>query len=201
MKRLVRDVPPRALLAVLLLVLIAGVVTGREEPVSPTTAIKDGSQAIQRPTAETAERTTPGSSPASLAGSATPGKRDPEDLDLSRLQRQPREGTVNDLFASLSLAPPPPPAPPVKPAAPVAVTPPPPPPPPSAPPLPYRYLGRMVDGGTVIAFVARNDEHWSVKAGSTVEDTYRVESVGDTAVVFIHLPTGIRQTLSISPQG
>lgn len=211
---------PRLLLAAggtLALGLLAGAVTGRSD-LPPTDAAvvarprADGDAAAGR--SNRVEAAGAGTTATNAQGIAEPPARDARamaargdpaadrDLDLSRLQRAPREGTAGDLFAALSVAPPAPPAPAAPPlrATPAAVTMAPvAPPPPSAPPLPFRYLGRMSDGPSTVAFVGRGDEHWSVGAGATIEGTWRVESVTEGAVTFVHLPSGITQTLPVPP--
>ncbi len=114
-----------------------------------------------------------------------------DDLDLSRLKRPKKEGEAPDLFATR--------APVVAVVAPQSAAPPKPspPPPPAAPPLPFKYLGRMVDGGRAVVFLERNQDSLAVAAGDTVDKTYHVESVADTAVQFVYLPLGTRQVLGI----
>lgn len=117
-----------------------------------------------------------------------------EDLDVERLVRLRREEPFKDLFASRSMTPPPAPAP-------VAAAKPAPPPAPSAPPLPFRYLGRMVDGGKVVVFLLKNQDTLHAAPGDTLENAYKVESVTDSAVHFVYLPLGTKQALSVpAPQ-
>ena len=100
-----------------------------------------------------------------------------------------------DPFAARSWLPPAPP--------PVAVVAPPPPPPASAPatapPLPFAFVGGIEEGpGGSRTFLSANDALYVVSAGDVLEGIYKVESVTPAAVVFIHLPTGERQTLNLS---
>jgi len=82
----------------------------------------------------------------------------------------------------------------------MVVTPPPPPPPapPSAPPLPFRYFGKWIDGDRTVVFLWNNSDGHSVAAGDTVEGTYRIESITDSSIDFVYLPLGSKQTLPIS---
>jgi len=129
--------------------------------------------------------------PVARQPAAEPATRGAEsDLPLERLQRSKRESEPMDLFA--------PPAPPV--AAIVKPAPPPPPPPPSAPPLPYRFLGRMVDGQTVTVFLAKGDEALSAKIGDTLEGTWRLDAVGPTSISMTYLPLNLPQPLAIPAQ-
>jgi hypothetical protein len=109
------------------------------------------------------------------------------DLDLQRLNRVRAGDEITDLFAPRKTA---------LPAAAVSSQPPPP-PAPSAPPLPFTYLGKLIDGDKLEIFVAHEGEHYSLEKGKTISGEYRVESVTAHAVSFIYLPLGIRQKLSI----
>jgi hypothetical protein len=67
---------------------------------------------------------------------------------------------------------------------------------PSAPPLPFRYLGKLVDGGKLAVFLARGDESLAVAAGERIGD-YRVDSVTDSEVTFTYLPLKTKQSLPL----
>lgn len=67
---------------------------------------------------------------------------------------------------------------------------------PVAPPLPFRYLGKMIEDGKLAVFLARGDESLSVKAGQTIGE-YRVEKVTDSEVVFTYLPLKTKQSLPL----
>jgi hypothetical protein len=166
---LTRDIPPRAALAVVALVLFASVVTGREAPHSAA-AVTD------RPR------------PLTVGSPADPIA----DLDLERLKRPPNEEQkIANLFATRGPAPSPPSSSVVggaEPAAPAA---------PVAPPLPFRYLGRIIDGSTTAVFLARGEDNYSVEPGQMIDNQYRVEQVTDNAVTFTYLPMGARQVLSV----
>lgn len=111
------------------------------------------------------------------------------DLDLQQLTRSKKVENIADLFAprNLTLA-----------ALPqVASAEPAPPPAPSAPPLPFTYLGQFIDGEKTEVFVALGDEHYSVEKGKTINGQYKVEKVTPSAVTFVYLPLGTRQSLPI----
>jgi hypothetical protein len=107
------------------------------------------------------------------------------ELSLDKLRRAlPEPGKV-DPFAPRSFTPPQPrlaDAPPAR---------------PSAPPLPFTYLGKVIDNGQTSVFVARGDENYSLEAGQTIAGSYRVDKITDTAVTFTYLPMKTRQTLAI----
>jgi hypothetical protein len=71
------------------------------------------------------------------------------------------------------------------------------PPAPAAPPLPFSYLGKMIDGDKTHVFVGRGADHYSVEPGLTIDDTYKVEKITDTTVTFLFLPTRTRQVLAV----
>ena len=111
-------------------------------------------------------------------------------IDIAKLKRAGEQEVVNDVLAARSLAAPVPagPAPDASAAAPA----------PAAPPLPFQYLGKMSDGAKTLVFVGRGEEHYSVEPGLTIEKTYRVETVTDTAITFVFLPLGTRQVLPVA---
>ena len=165
-----REIPRRAALVVVALALIASVVAGREE-------LSSDPQAAPEPAPATNGATPP----------AIP------DLDLDKLNRSLKNNRITDLFASKAAVPPPPPV-----AVAITPLPPPPPAPPSAPPLPFRYFGKWIDGDRTVVFLWNASEGHSVAAGDTVEGTYRIEAITDSSVDFVYLPLGSKQTLPIS---
>lgn len=65
------------------------------------------------------------------------------------------------------------------------------------PPLPFRYIGRMIEDGKLEIFLVRGEEHFSVAAGDMLGVDYRVEAVSDTEVVLVYLPLNARQRLPL----
>lgn len=116
--------------------------------------------------------------------SAAPG----EELDLGRLERPNGDGAQSDPFAPKSFAAPAPAgaraanAPPQK---------------PSAPPLPFRYLGKVIEDGKLSIFLARDDKSYSVASPQALDHEYRVDKVSETSVTFTYLPLRAKQTLDI----
>jgi len=164
-----RDVPAGAALTIVALVLAASVVTGRNaEPASPGVV-------------------------ESAAPAQVDGRPETEEagLDLAALARPRREREGADLFA--------PPAPPPAVAAAGAATPAKPTPPasPAAPVLPFRYLGRLVEGGGTTVFLARGNDTLAVRAGETLDGVWQVAAIGATAVTITYLPLRIAQQLPI----
>lgn len=79
-----------------------------------------------------------------------------------------------------------------------AEPPPPPPPPPQAPPLPFRYMGRLIEGGVHTVFVTANDRNYAIKPGDRIDDTWVVNEITERAVMFTYVPLDLKQQLSIA---
>lgn len=71
------------------------------------------------------------------------------------------------------------------------------PPPPTAPALPFVYQGKRFDGTAWEVFLGHGDRTLIVRAGSVVEDLYRVDSVQPPALALTYLPLAQAQTLPI----
>lgn len=84
---------------------------------------------------------------------------------------------------------------PFRPATWYVAPPPPPPEKPRAPRLPFKYLGRLVEDGSVRVFLSDQDRHLIVKSGEVVNGNYKVEKIGDGQIVFVYLPLKERQVL------
>ncbi len=106
------------------------------------------------------------------------------DLDLSKLEHRTDEGPSADPFSPKSFAPA---QAPVAAAAPAKAGP---------PPLPFRYLGKMIEDGKLAVFLAQGDESLSVKAGDRIGD-YRVDAVTETEVRFTYLPMKTKMSLPL----
>ena len=150
------------------LVLLATVVTGREQASAPEVV------APPERTAAEAERAP-----------------EPANLDLSKLVRAGRPHSGPDPFASQVPVPPPAPVP----ASPPPVIEPP--PAPTAPRLPYAYLGQMKKGDRVLIYLLKNQDVLITEPGSTLDTDYRVEGISETAVRFVYLPLDTKQLLNI----
>lgn len=72
-----------------------------------------------------------------------------------------------------------------------------PPPPPMAPPLPFTYVGKMVDGDQLLVFLDRQGRNYVVKAGDVIDGTYRVNGVQGAVLTLTYLPLNIQQSLQI----
>jgi hypothetical protein len=125
-----------------------------------------------------------------IKGSAAPAAR-VDSLDISRLrQKAPAGGSrTGQAFGAKSWYVPPP-------APPHAVVAP---PPPTAPPLPFAYLGRFQENGAAaVILLTRGERLYLVNVGDVIDETYRVETLTPSEVVFIYLPMDQRQVLRIA---
>ncbi len=106
------------------------------------------------------------------------------------------KGIRGSAFGSKNWKPAPPPKKVVKArpvaAAPVVVATP---PPPSAPPLPFVYLGKMVDGANTTVFLSSQQRNLAVKAGDTIDNVYRVDRIADNNMTLTYLPLNAQQQL------
>lgn len=71
-----------------------------------------------------------------------------------------------------------------------------PPPPPSAPPLPFKYMGKMVSGDEVSVFLIHGNRNLVVHEGDTIDSKYRVEQIADSTMTLTYLPLEQRQILN-----
>lgn len=68
---------------------------------------------------------------------------------------------------------------------------------PTAPPLPFGYLGRMLeDDGHVVVYLTQGTRVYSVSQGDTLDGIYRLESVASNQLVLTYLPLDTKQILN-----
>jgi len=106
------------------------------------------------------------------------------ELDLTKLERAaPGAAPGADPFAPKSFAP----AQAPQPAARAK---------PEAPPLPFRYLGKLIEDGKLLVFLANGAESLAVTAGARIGD-YRVDKVTESEIQFTYLPLKTKQSLPL----
>lgn len=71
------------------------------------------------------------------------------------------------------------------------------PPEPSAPPLPYSYLGKIMEDGKTVIFLGKQENNYSVRIGETVDGLYRLDEISDQALTLVYLPLDKKQMLPI----
>ena len=72
-----------------------------------------------------------------------------------------------------------------------------PPPAPQTPPLPFSFMGKLIDPHTTFVFLVNGDRNHAVKAGDTIDGVYRVEEIGEETLTLAYLPLNTRQSLAI----
>ena len=109
------------------------------------------------------------------------------------------KATFDPFVGALPPAPPPAakPAPVVQPVVAVVV---PPPPAPVAPPINYRYLGRMTEpAGQMSVYLARADAMVQVSVGALLDEGYVVEAIDGEGVRLHYPPLNMRVVIPVPP--
>lgn len=110
------------------------------------------------------------------------------DFDLSKLEsRIDEEGAKSDPFAQKSWEQP-------EAAAPQREQRP---PKPTAPPLPFAYLGKVIEEGKLSVFLAHGGENLTAKPGDTIAGEYRLDAVTENEIRFTYLPLKTQQSLPL----
>jgi hypothetical protein len=65
------------------------------------------------------------------------------------------------------------------------------------PPLPFTYLGKVIEDGKLQVFLGRGDDSYSVARGAKIGKEYRVDKVTESSVTFTYLPSKTKQVLDI----
>jgi Tfp pilus assembly protein PilP len=68
---------------------------------------------------------------------------------------------------------------------------------PQAPPVPYKYFGKMMEGDVPHAFLYQGDKVVVVKVGDVLASQYRVENIAPENVSIIYLPLDTRQIVPL----
>lgn len=68
---------------------------------------------------------------------------------------------------------------------------------PTVPPLPFRYGGRYEENGQTTLFLMEGDRVHSVKPGSIINGTYRVDRIEKTTLALTYLPLSTEQSMVI----
>lgn len=105
-------------------------------------------------------------------------------IDLAKLTRPEAGLPQTDPFAQRGAAPQ---APQAEPAA----------QPPAAPPLPFQYIGKVIEQGKLEVYVTRGEELLTLTRGQKIGNEYRVDKVTSSSVTFTYLPLKMKQTLDL----
>jgi hypothetical protein len=73
----------------------------------------------------------------------------------------------------------------------------PPPAPPQAPPLPYTYIGKMMEDGQIVVFLARQERNYTLHSGDKLDNAYQVDDIKPTQMLLTYLPLNQQQALPI----
>jgi hypothetical protein len=104
-------------------------------------------------------------------------------LDIEKLKRAAMSDDAKELFAAKSWYVPPPPPPQPKPVA---------------PPLPFVYIGKMIENdGKTLVFLAKQGRIYSVSEGETFDGVYSVDAVKVSQMTLTYLPLHEKQMLNI----
>jgi hypothetical protein len=107
------------------------------------------------------------------------------EIDLGKLSRVEASLPQVDPFARRSFAPA---AQPSVAAAPAA---------PTAPPLPFRYFGKLTEKGKTEVYVMRGQDLISIAAGQRIDGEYRVDRITESTISFTYLPLKTNQTMDL----
>lgn len=69
---------------------------------------------------------------------------------------------------------------------------------PSAPPMPYRYAGKLVRNGLLQVFLSKGDTAIPITAGEVIDGVYRIEAIGEDRITIIYLPLGLKENIPMS---
>ena len=75
-----------------------------------------------------------------------------------------------------------------------------PPPVPQPPPLPFTYMGKLVEGKVTTVFLTNDDQNYIARLGETLDDDYRVEEISENGMVLTYLPLKRRQQLAFDAE-
>lgn len=67
----------------------------------------------------------------------------------------------------------------------------------AAPPLPFRYIGRLRANGRTEVLLMRGTAVYSVAPGAHIDADYRVERITDSTITFTYLPLKAKQDMSL----
>jgi hypothetical protein len=66
------------------------------------------------------------------------------------------------------------------------------------PPLPFRYVGRLVQNGRTEVLVMRGSMLHSIVEGDEIDGEYRVERITGATIHFTYLPGRVKQNLDLT---
>lgn len=130
----------------------------------------------KKSTRQVAQRTPPAAGPSAGLGQT------PTTLTLTDLARNKYTTSHADLFPGRDWIPPPV-AIPTGPAGP--------------PPLPFAYIGKLLEKGGPVLFLLHQERTLAVRQGDLIDGTYRIEKITPQSVVLLYLPLKQQQFLDL----
>lgn len=67
----------------------------------------------------------------------------------------------------------------------------------SAPPMPYRFAGKLVREGTLQIFLAKGNVAIPISEEKVLDNTYRVEAIGEDYVTLVYLPLNHKENIAL----
>ncbi len=64
--------------------------------------------------------------------------------------------------------------------------------------MPYRYAGKLAQGGRQSVLLAKGDRVFPINEAETLDDSYRVESIGETEVTLTYLPLAREERIPVN---
>ena len=68
---------------------------------------------------------------------------------------------------------------------------------PVAPPFPYAIAGNLVDNGVMTVVFTKQNQHFVLRVGEVLENTYRLDGIDSRSIAVTYLPLGQQQTLPL----
>lgn len=67
----------------------------------------------------------------------------------------------------------------------------------AAPPLPFRYIGRLLENGKLQVLLMRGGAVYSIAPGDEIDGEYRVERITESTISFTYLPLKTKQDMNL----
>jgi hypothetical protein len=153
-------------------------------------------ETVARPAREASDpRPAPGAARDARPAPAVPREGLPA-LDIALLGTRAASASGRDLFPALNWEqqareeevkrnPPPKPAPP---------------PPPQAPPVPFTYMGKLVEDGKATVFLVQGDRNIIAREGETLAGGWRVDAIAEQSMTLTYVSLDQQRTLSFAAQ-
>ena len=67
----------------------------------------------------------------------------------------------------------------------------------AAPPLPFRYIGRLLENGKLEVLLMRGGAVYSLAPGDEIDGEYRVDRITESTISFTYLPLKTKQDMNL----